>query len=72
MIRVFIWANPRSFLNDFSAASSVLDNGLKVHGLDRLFVVDASVFPAVTSGNAHAPTVMVAHKGAAAILASVR
>ena len=39
-----------------------------VHGLEHLYVVDASVFPTVTSGNTHAPTTMVAHKGADAIL----
>ena len=50
------------------AATSVVDPQLKVHGLDRLYVVDASVFPTVTSGNTHAPVTMVAHKGAEAIL----
>ena len=50
------------------AQTSVVDPQLKVHGLDCLYVVDASVFPSVTSGNTHAPTTMVAHKGAAAIL----
>lgn len=54
------------------AASSVVDANLKVHGLDRLYVVDASVFPGVTSGNTHAPTTMVAHRGALAILAAHR
>jgi choline dehydrogenase len=53
-------------------ATSVVDANLKVHGLDRLYVVDASVFPNVTSGNTHAPTTMVAHKGAQAILAGAR
>ena len=52
--------------------TSVVDPGLKVHGLDSLHVVDASVFPTVTSGNTHAPTTMVAHKGAAAILRAGR
>ena len=47
---------------------SVVDPQLKVHGIDHLYVVDASVFPSVTSGNTHAPTTMVAHKGAVAIL----
>ena len=51
-------------------ATSVVSPELKVHGLDGLYVVDASVFPTVTSGNTHAPTTMVAHKGAAAILAA--
>jgi len=49
------------------AERSVVDGGLKVHGLDKLYVVDASVFPTVTSGNTHAHTTMVAHKGAQAI-----
>ena len=53
-------------------AHSVVDANLKVHGLDGLYVVDASVFPTVTSGNTHAPTTMVAHKGADAILAARR
>ncbi len=52
--------------------TSVVDPQLKVHGLDRLYVVDASVFPTVTSGNTHAPTTMVAHKGAEAILQAAR
>ena len=52
--------------------TSVVDAQLKVHGLDRLYVVDASVFPTVTSGNTHAPTTMVAHKGADAILRATR
>ena len=54
------------------ASSSVVDGGLRVHGLDRLYVVDASVFPTVTSGNTHAPTTMVAHKGAEAIIKAFR
>ena len=54
------------------AATSVVDAELKVHGLEHLYVVDASVFPNVTSGNTHAPTTMVAHKGAQAILAAAR
>ena len=51
---------------------SVVDSDLKVHGLDKLYVVDASVFPTVTSGNTHAPVTMVAHKGADAILRAAR
>ena len=52
--------------------SSVVDANLSVHGLEGLYVVDASVFPTLTSGNTHAPTTMVAHKGAAAILRAPR
>jgi choline dehydrogenase len=51
---------------------SVVDRDLKVHGLEHLYVVDASVFPSVTSGNTHAPVTMVAHKGADAILRAAR
>lgn len=48
--------------------TSVVDMRLRVHGIDGLRVIDASVFPTITSGNTNAPTVMVAEKGAAMIL----
>jgi choline dehydrogenase len=44
--------------------SAVVDAQLRVHGIAGLRVIDASVFPALTSGNTNAPTVMVAEKGA--------
>jgi choline dehydrogenase len=49
-------------------STSVVSNRLRVHGIDNLRVVDASIFPNVTSGNINAPTMMVAEKGAAMIL----
>ncbi|HEY6482655.1 MAG TPA: GMC family oxidoreductase N-terminal domain-containing protein [Steroidobacteraceae bacterium] len=45
----------------------VVDARLQVHGIEALRIVDASVFPTVTSGNTNAPTIMVAEKGAALI-----
>ncbi|BCQ55404.1 GMC family oxidoreductase [Burkholderia gladioli] len=50
------------------AATSVVDARLKVHGVEALRIVDASVFPNITSGNINAPTMMVAEKGADLIL----
>ncbi len=50
-------------------ADSVVDSSLRVHGIERLRVIDASVFPTVTSANTNAPTVMVAQKAAALMLA---
>jgi choline dehydrogenase len=47
---------------------AVVDDELRVHGIGRLRVIDASIFPRITSGNTNAPTYVVAEKGARAIL----
>ena len=51
---------------------AVVDDQLRVHGLDRLRVIDASVMPTVTSTNTNAPTFMIAEKGAAMVRAAAR
>lgn len=50
------------------AAGAVVDSRLRVHGVEGLRVIDASIFPRITAGNINAPTIMVGEKGASMIL----
>ena len=49
---------------------AVVDQKLKVHGIENLRVVDASVMPEITSGNLNAPTLMIAERASEFILNS--
>jgi choline dehydrogenase len=51
---------------------AVLDERLRVRGIERLRVIDASAMPRITSGNTNSPTLMIAEKGAEMVLADNR
>jgi choline dehydrogenase len=52
--------------------NAVLDERLRVRGIEELRVIDASAMPCITSGNTNSPTLMIAEKGAEMVLADRR
>jgi choline dehydrogenase len=52
-----------------SDAEAVVDDRLRVHGIEALRVIDASIMPRITSGNTNAPAYMIGERGAEFILA---
>lgn len=55
-----------------SDPQAVVDAQLRVHGIECLRVIDASIMPALVSGNTTAPTVMIGEKGADMIRQAAR
>ena len=53
-------------------ADDVVDHELKVHGIDRLRVIDSSIMPNMPSSNTNAPSIMIGAKGADLVKAAAR
>ena len=51
---------------------AVVDERLRVHGVDGLRVADASIMPTLTSGNTNAPAMMIGEKASAMLLADAK
>ena len=53
---------------DDSIQNGVVSKRLKVHGAENLWIVDASVFPNITSGNVNATVMMLANRATQLII----
>jgi len=77
-IEAFIRANADTIYHPVGScrmgrgAGNVVDAELRVHGIDALRVVDASIMPSIVSGNTNAPTIMIATKAVDMIRAGAR
>ena len=52
--------------------SGVVSEKLKVHGIDNLWIVDASIMPNITSGNINAPVMMLSYLSSKIILEELK